>query len=47
MTKTRAAEIAGLSVWEIVDLVEQRGLRWDYSVEEAKKEIAAVVKQTR
>ncbi len=47
VTTTRAAEIAGLSVWEIVDLVEKRGLRWDYSLEEAKEEIAAVVKQTR
>ncbi len=47
VTKTRAAEIAGLSVWEIVDLVEKHGLRWDYSVEDAKEEIAAVVKQAR
>jgi predicted HTH domain antitoxin len=45
ITKARAAEIAGVSLWEMVDLVERQGVRWDYSIEEAKAEIKEVMKQ--
>lgn len=47
VTKAKAAEIAGLSLWEMTDLVEQRGVRWDYDLAEAKAEIAAVLRQAR
>jgi predicted HTH domain antitoxin len=39
VSKSRAAEIAGLSLWEFTELVERRGVRWDYSLEEAKQEL--------
>lgn len=42
-SKSRAAEIAGLSLWEFTALVEQRGARWDYSLEEAKQELQRVL----
>jgi predicted HTH domain antitoxin len=38
-SKSRAAEMAGLSLWEFTEVVEQRGVRWDYSLEEAKQEL--------
>src|SRR4051794_15216904 len=40
VTKSRAAEIAGLSLWEFTELVEQRGIQWKYSLEDAKTRIA-------
>jgi predicted HTH domain antitoxin len=39
VSKSRAAVIAGLSLWEFGDVVTQRGTRWDYSVEDAKQEL--------
>lgn len=39
VSKSRAAEIAGLSLWEFTELVEQRGARWDYDLKEAKQEL--------
>ncbi|MFQ5853576.1 MAG: UPF0175 family protein [Candidatus Binatia bacterium] len=36
VTKARAAEIAGVPLWEMMDLVERQGMRWDYRLEEAK-----------
>jgi len=47
VTKARAAELAGLSLWEMIALVEQQGIRWDYSVEEAKAEIKEVLRQVQ
>ena len=44
VTKSRAAELAGLSLWELMELVEQPGRRWDYSLEEAKVELKEVLK---
>ncbi len=44
-SKSRAAEIAGLSLWEFTALVEQRGVRWDYSLEEAKQELQRVLSE--
>jgi predicted HTH domain antitoxin len=43
VTKSKAAELAGISLWEMTDLVAQKGLRWEYSLEEAKAEIAEVL----
>ena len=45
ISKSRAAEIAGLSLWEFSDVVTQRGTRWDYSVEEAKQELQRVLSE--
>jgi len=47
VTKARAAELAGLSLWEMIKLVEQQGIRWDYSLEEAKAEIQEVLRQVQ
>jgi predicted HTH domain antitoxin len=43
VSKSRAAELAGLSLWEFTELVERRGMRWDYSLEEAKQELQRVL----
>ena len=45
-SKSRAAEIASLSLWEFTELVEQRGVRWDYGLEEAKQELQRVLAET-
>jgi predicted HTH domain antitoxin len=45
VSKSRAAEIAGLSMWEFTELVEQRGARWDYSLEEAKQELQRLLSE--
>jgi predicted HTH domain antitoxin len=47
ISKSRAAELAGITVWEMMELIAQRGIRWEYSVEEAKAELAAVVERAR
>jgi predicted HTH domain antitoxin len=43
VSKAKAAEIAGVSLWEMVDLISHRGTRWEYSLEEAKEEIMAAI----
>jgi len=45
VSKSRAAEIAGLSLWEFTDLVAQRGTRWDYTLEDAKQELQRVLSE--
>jgi len=45
VSKSRAAEIAGLSLWEFTDLVTQRGTRWDYSVDDAKQELRRMLSE--
>jgi predicted HTH domain antitoxin len=45
VSKSRAAEIAGLSLWEFTELVEQQGARWDYSLEEAKQELQRLLSE--
>jgi len=45
VSKSRAAEIAGLSLWEFSDLVVQRGTRWDYKVEEAKQKLQRILSE--
>jgi predicted HTH domain antitoxin len=44
-SKSRAAEMAGLSLWEFTEVVEQRGVRWDYSLEEAKQELQRMLSE--
>ena len=44
VSKSRAAELAGLSLWELMDLIEQQGARWDYSLEEAKTELKGALR---
>ncbi len=46
ITKSRAAEIAGLSLWEFTDLVHKQGTRWDYSLEDAKQELQRILSET-
>lgn len=43
VSKSRAAEMAGLSLWEFMEVVEHRGVRWNYSLEEAKQELQRVL----
>lgn len=38
-SKTRAAEIAGVSLWEMIDLIDQAGAPDDYTLAEAVEEI--------
>jgi predicted HTH domain antitoxin len=45
VSKSRAAELAALSLWEFTELVEQRGARWGYSLEEAKQELQRVLSE--
>jgi len=45
VSKSRAAEIAGLSVCAFTDVVAQRGTRWEYSVDEAKQELHRVLSE--
>jgi len=35
--------MAGLSLWEFTEVVEQRGARWEYSLEDAKQELQRVL----
>jgi len=43
VSKSHAAEMAGLSLWEFTEVVEQRGARWEYSLEDAKQELQRVL----
>jgi len=43
VSKSRAAEIAELSLWEFTDVVAQRGTRWDYRLQDAKQELQRVL----
>ena len=47
ITKSKAAEVAGISLWDMMALVEQRGVRWEYSLEEAKAELTEVLKHVQ
>jgi predicted HTH domain antitoxin len=47
VSKSRAAELAGLPLWELTEIVAQKGQRWDYDIEEAKQEMATVVAHTK
>ena len=45
-SKSRAAEMADLSLWEFTEVVEQHGSRWDSSLEEAKQKLQRVLSRS-
>jgi len=45
VSKSRAAEMAGLSLWEFTEFVEQRGTRWEYGLDETKQELQRVLSE--
>ena len=45
MSKSRAAELAGLSLWEVIDLIDQAEVPGLYTVEDAVQEIRRLVAQ--
>jgi predicted HTH domain antitoxin len=47
VSKSRAAEIADLSLWEFTEVVDQRGARWNYNLEEAKQELQRALSDAR
>ncbi len=45
VSKSRAAEIAGVSLWEMMDLIDQAALPTAYSLQEAVEEVRRLVAQ--
>jgi predicted HTH domain antitoxin len=45
ISKSRAAEIAGISLWEMMDLVEQADLPAPYTLQEAVEDVRHLVAQ--
>jgi predicted HTH domain antitoxin len=45
VSKSRAAEIAGISLWEMMDLIEQAALPTAYSLQDAVQEVRRLVAQ--
>ncbi len=45
ISKSRAAEIAGLSLWEMMDLIEQAEVPAPYTVQDAVEEVRRLVTQ--
>ncbi len=45
VSKARAAEIAGISLWEMMDLLEQAGLPALYTLQEAVEDMRRLVAQ--
>lgn len=45
VSKSRAAEIAGISLWEMMDLIEQAALPNTYTLQEAIEDIRKLVTQ--
>ncbi len=43
VTKSRAAEIAGISLWEMMDLAEQAALPASYTLQEAVDDVRRLV----
>ena len=43
ITKARAAEIAGVSIYEVMDALRQRGLQAQYTLEEAMTDIKDII----
>jgi predicted HTH domain antitoxin len=43
ITKARAAELAGVSLYEIMDAIQERDLRSSYSLEDAEEDLAEVL----
>lgn len=44
-SKSRAAEIAGISLWEMMDLIDQGALPSSYTLQEAVEEVRRIVQQ--
>ena len=44
-SKSRAAEIAGISLWEMMDLIDQASLSSTYTLQEAVEEVRRLVAQ--
>ena len=42
-SKSRAAEIAGISLWEMMDLIDQASLSSTYTLQEAVEEVRRLV----
>ena len=42
-TKSRAAEIAGISLWEMMDLLDREGVPASYSLQEAVEDVRQLV----
>jgi len=45
VSKARAAEMAGVSIYEIVDLVRERSIPLQYSLEEAMEDIKTMLER--
>lgn len=45
VTKSRAAELAGISLWEMMDLIDQKGLPADYSMDDVLDEIRRLLER--
>ena len=45
VSKSRAAELAGLSLWEVMDLIDQAGVPAPYTVQDAVEEVRRLVAQ--
>jgi predicted HTH domain antitoxin len=45
VSKSRAAEIAGISLWEMMDLIDQAALPTTYTLQEAVEEMRRLVAQ--
>ena len=45
VTKSRAAELAGISLWEMMDLIDQADMPADYRMEDALDEIRSLLER--
>ncbi len=43
VTKSRAAEIAGLTLWEMIDLIDQAALPNPYTLQDAVEEVRRLI----
>lgn len=44
-SKSRAAKIAGISLWEMADLIHQAGVPSSYTLQEAVEEVRRILQQ--
>ena len=45
ITLGRAAELAGISLWEILEIARERRIPMHYTIEDAEKDIKSVLKE--
>lgn len=43
VSKSRAAEIAGISLWEMIDLIDQAALPYPYTLQEAIEDVRRLI----